>query len=169
MSRGGFRGGRGGGRGGFGRGQIDVELQGLEYSFHDVPLFPDMQFPAVFKELAPAERELLDTDKKWITAFKELPYHIEAPIVRDEIERYSDRFKSWLRPKNKSLTLIPTDLMFFPDELQQVKDPSKKPVSKTSKGGFDLEKRLRELEKEESSKKGKTVCDPSSRLPPVSD
>ncbi|TPX60347.1 hypothetical protein CcCBS67573_g09013 [Chytriomyces confervae] len=181
MSRGGFRGGRGGGRGGFGRGQFGLEVEGLDISFHDIPLFPEMRLPPVFKQLAENERELLDIDKAWMKEFKESPYHVEAPPVRDgsslycanlyryerfenlilklcpDIERYSDRFKSWSRPKTKSMTSVPTDLKYFPDELHQVKDPSKRPVTKTAKGGIDLEKRLKELENEEdSNKKAKT-------------
>ncbi|KAI8835272.1 DNA-directed RNA polymerase III, subunit Rpc31 [Chytriomyces cf. hyalinus JEL632] len=157
MSRGGFRGGRGGGRGGFGRGQFGLEVEGLDISFHDIPLFPEMRLPPVFKQLAENERELLDIDKVWMKEFKESPYHVEAPPVRDDIERYSDRFKSWSRPKTKSMTSVPTDLKYFPDELHQVKDPSKRPVTKTAKGGIDLEKRLKELENEEdSNKKAKT-------------
>ncbi|KAJ3066113.1 hypothetical protein HDU98_010556 [Podochytrium sp. JEL0797] len=141
MSRGGFRGGgRGGGRGGFGRGnQMTMDLDGLDVSFHDIPLFPvsldlEMKLPPVFKALLPEERELLDFDKKFLLAFKDSPYYLEDPPVRD-------------------------DLKYFPDELAQVKDPAKKITAKTAKGGLDLDKRLKELEKEESGQAKRVKTD----------
>ncbi|KAJ3295909.1 hypothetical protein BCR33DRAFT_717972 [Rhizoclosmatium globosum] len=110
-----------------------------------------MKFPPVFKKLQDSEHLLLDIDKKWAADFKDSPYYLELPPVRDDVERYSDRFKSWSRPKTKSMFSIPTDLKYFPEELHQVKDPSKKASVKMAKGGLDLDKRLKELEKEESS------------------
>ncbi|KAJ3022430.1 UNVERIFIED_CONTAM: hypothetical protein HDU68_009154 [Siphonaria sp. JEL0065] len=80
--RGGFRGGRGGGRGGFGRG-TGLEVDGLAISFHDVPLFPEMKLPPIFKKLIEDETDLLSLDKKWVADFKDSPFHIEAPPVRD--------------------------------------------------------------------------------------
>ncbi|KAJ3126511.1 hypothetical protein HK100_010214 [Physocladia obscura] len=159
MSRGGFRGGRGGrggGRGGFGRGgaQTGLDIEGLDLSFRDVPLFPDMALPPIFKKVTDDERHLLDIDKKWMSQFKDSPFHLEIPPVRDDIERYSDKFKSWARPKNKSLISVKTDLKYFPDELHQVKDPSKKPSTgsaKPAKGDVNLEKVLRDAEKDEQT------------------
>ncbi|KAJ3084027.1 hypothetical protein HDU99_004086 [Rhizoclosmatium hyalinum] len=85
-----------------------------------------MKFPPVFKKLQDSEHLLLDIDKKWAADFKDSPYYLELPPVRD-------------------------DLKYFPEELHQVKDPSKKASVKMAKGGLDLDKRLKELEKEESS------------------
>ncbi|KAI9352005.1 hypothetical protein BDR26DRAFT_319812 [Obelidium mucronatum] len=125
MSRG--RGGfRGGGRGGGFGNNNGMDVDGLDVSFHDIPLFPEMKLPPVFKKVLENESELLEIDKKWSADFKDSPFYLEPAPVRDDVERYSDRFKSWSRPKTKSLVTIPTDLKYFPDELHQVKDATKR-------------------------------------------
>ncbi|KAJ3393862.1 hypothetical protein HDU84_000825 [Entophlyctis sp. JEL0112] len=85
MSRGGFRGGRGGGRGGFGRGaqSSGLDIEGLDVSFHDIPLFPEMPLPAVFRRLTDSEKDALAFDKAWLADLKDSPYNLENPPVRD--------------------------------------------------------------------------------------
>ncbi|KAJ3416111.1 hypothetical protein HDV05_003080 [Chytridiales sp. JEL 0842] len=108
-----------------------------------------MELPT-FEKLTKEEEELLEIDRKLNEERKELPYYLELPPVRDTIERYSDKYKSWSKPKNKSLTKVDTDLDFFPEELHVVKDPTKKITTKMAKGRIDLEKRMKELEEEEA-------------------
>ncbi|KAI9355378.1 DNA-directed RNA polymerase III subunit Rpc31-domain-containing protein [Zopfochytrium polystomum] len=145
--------GRGRGRGGFG-------IEAIENIFYQgTPLFPDRSTPLpAFRPVSDEEKEMLDFNSQFLDSIKESPFYLEAPIVRDDVERYSDRYKSWLRPKTKSLHTVNVDLKYFPEELHQVHDPSRKPGNKSTKGAVDLEKRFKELEKEEQdeSKKKKT-------------
>ncbi|KAJ3349128.1 hypothetical protein HDU83_000749 [Entophlyctis luteolus] len=90
-----------------------------------------MPLPAVFRRLTDSEKDALAFDKAWLADLKDSPYNLENPPVRD-------------------------DLKYFPDELHQVKDPSKKPGGpRTVKGEISLD-RIKEIEKEEQNQGKRT-------------
>ncbi|KAJ3298414.1 hypothetical protein HK104_010744 [Borealophlyctis nickersoniae] len=118
--------------------------------FREQPLFPDYA-PEPFREVSGEEDEMVETHKRFVEKLKESPYYLELPPPKPDIERYSDKFKrSRARALQKSLTTIPTDLSFFPDELHSVKDTSKVKLGhKMFKKEVDL-KALDALAKEEA-------------------
>ncbi|KAJ3043144.1 hypothetical protein HDV00_005760 [Rhizophlyctis rosea] len=121
--------------------------------YREEPLFPEFT-PDPFRELSQYEEELFEIANDYKKKVKDLPYYLELPPPKPDIERYSDRFKNNReRSKLKSLVNVPANLAFFPQELHSVKDPSKRTMSKKVKGGLDL-KRLEALEREEADGKG---------------
>ncbi|KAJ3051372.1 hypothetical protein HK097_007649 [Rhizophlyctis rosea] len=147
------RGGRGGWRGGRGRGnQRGPELpDDVVIKFREEPLFPTYE-PEAYREPLPDEDELLKISKQYLDKVQSLPYYIELPEPKRDVERYSDRFKNKRaeRRKLKSLTKIPANLAFFPEELHSVKDPSKRVAAKKVKKDVDFN-RLAALEKAEAN------------------
>ncbi|KND03040.1 uncharacterized protein SPPG_02109 [Spizellomyces punctatus DAOM BR117] len=163
---GGWRGGRGGGSGGgFGRGRGPDLGEDVEVTYKETPLFPDYK-PHPFKQMTLPEQYMVDEWKVFLDSLRELPYYLDVPPPKPDIERYSDRFRKRTKEANKSLTGVPTDLAFFPEELHGVKDPSKSKTSaKLVKKDIDL-KALDALEKEEASAKGNAdVDDDDEALP----
>ncbi|KAJ3329451.1 hypothetical protein HDU76_007886 [Blyttiomyces sp. JEL0837] len=135
MSRGGWRGGRGRGRGGFGGFGPDANI---EANYQEIPLFPDVDLPH-FRELTEKEEQVLAIDKKFMEELKESPFHLDVVVQKDDIERYSDKYKTGSKPSKNLLMHVPI-------------------AAKTAKGSLDLEKRLKQLEDDEKktdqSKKG---------------
>ncbi|TPX61286.1 hypothetical protein PhCBS80983_g01226 [Powellomyces hirtus] len=151
---GGWRGGRGGGRGGgFGRGRGGPDMpDDVEVQYKETPLFPEYQ-PNPFTPLTEEEQRTVDDWKIFTESLRELPYYIDVPPPKPDIERYSDRFRKQIKNKGKSFTLVPTHLSFFPDELHGVKDLSKSKIgTKLARRDIDL-KALDALAKEESGAK----------------
>ncbi|KAI8821772.1 DNA-directed RNA polymerase III, subunit Rpc31 [Fimicolochytrium jonesii] len=149
---GGWRGGRGGGGGGgFGRGRSGLDMpDDLEVQYKETPLFPDYQ-PNPFTEMSKDEERLMEGWKLFMDTCKDLPYYIDVAPPKQDIERYSDRFKKPQKAGRKTFATVPTDLSFFPDELHSVKDASKAPrAAKLVKKDIDLSK-LDALEKEEGA------------------
>ncbi|KAJ3134082.1 hypothetical protein HDU90_005430 [Geranomyces variabilis] len=128
---GGWRGGRGGGGGGggFGARRNGPDLpDDLEITYKETPLFPEYQVNP-FTPLSPAEQQAVDDRNAFTESLKDLPYYIDIPPPKPDIERYSDRFRKRKPNKknnNNTFALVPTSLSFFPDELHSVKDASSK-------------------------------------------
>ncbi|KAJ1557830.1 hypothetical protein HK405_015074, partial [Cladochytrium tenue] len=150
------RGGRGRGRGG----RFVPPTEGLEkVTYQGNPLFPDWKLPE-FRPASERETWMLDFDRRMMSQMRDSAFYLQAAPVRDDVERYTDKFKSWQKPKTKSLTSVEVDLALFPDELHQVSDPSRRPgAAKASTGGVDFNKLLKTLEEQENdqSKKGKAT------------
>ncbi|KAI8853119.1 DNA-directed RNA polymerase III, subunit Rpc31 [Chytridium lagenaria] len=156
MSRGG-RGGGGGWRGGRGGGQRygpDIP-DGVQVSYHDSPIYPALELPPFLKCTA-EEKKMLDLDKDFVEKIKESPYHITIIAKKHDIERYADRYIKKPITSAQRATEIPCDnLKFFPEELHYIHDPSKKLGARTVRTEELINKRLKQLEKEEAEGGGK--------------
>ncbi|OAJ40264.1 hypothetical protein BDEG_24019 [Batrachochytrium dendrobatidis JEL423] len=121
---GGWRGGRGGGRGGGNMGMgLDIP-EGLVITYQEIPLYPAFDLPP-FKEPTELENQMFDIYSKFIETMKSSPFFLEKPVVKKDLERYSDKYTA-AKPISRMLHRTATDLTFFPEELHSVKDTTKK-------------------------------------------
>ncbi|KAI8814558.1 DNA-directed RNA polymerase III, subunit Rpc31 [Cladochytrium replicatum] len=143
--RGGGRGGRGGWGGGMGRGRGDGGPA------KERPLYPTFDVPH-FPKPSNAEEDVVHFFREFLKEQRDLPYYLDPPPPRKDIDRYSDQYKR--KMAHKSLTNCPADLEYFPSELHSVKDPSKRAVSKVTKRKMQMN--WDDLEKDEGKALQKT-------------
>ncbi|KAJ3219746.1 hypothetical protein HDU67_009558 [Dinochytrium kinnereticum] len=107
-----------------------------------------------FRPYTHHERQMLELDEDFIRDIKESPYYLSIPQKKYDIARYTDKYKTDPALSAKRIRDLPCDdLKFFPDELHYIHDPSKKQTTRLIKSDINLDKRLKELEKEEAEKK----------------
>ncbi|KAJ8324811.1 hypothetical protein O5D80_007037 [Batrachochytrium dendrobatidis] len=68
---------------------------------------------------------MFDIYSKFIETMKSSPFFLEKPVVKKDLERYSDKYTA-VKPISRMLHRTATDLTFFPEELHSVKDTTKK-------------------------------------------
>lgn len=127
--RGGFRGGRGGGRGGSRTGIRELSDTGI-VQYIGTPLFPEYTLPP-FEHLTGKEEVAFEAWETLTYGMTESPYYLQEPKKKSDIARFTDQYILNSDLDRKSLSTTPAiNLEFLPEELHQVKDGSKKKVSK---------------------------------------
>ncbi|KYN30955.1 DNA-directed RNA polymerase III subunit RPC7-like protein [Trachymyrmex septentrionalis] len=117
---------------------------------------PSSSYPPLERKPPPiqitSEMEYLVGLKRHFTEYmRESPYYVKAPVVNEDIERYSDAFKEDFTDNDESKYEKYHDWSLMPEELKAVR--KRKPRQHTGnrkKKDMDIMKKLSELEKKEN-------------------
>jgi len=162
---GGFRGGggfggRGGGggsfRGGGGFGSGGPARLDPNKGSEPPPLYPPLERPASPPPFTSNEEYLVRKWRIYRDRCMVSPYFIKKPVVRKEIERYSDIYISRIHQQQSLAAAIKPSLSFIPPELLSTKPPKPgKPPDAALPAGADVRKinidAFAALEKEEEA------------------
>ncbi|KAJ1834690.1 hypothetical protein LPJ63_001740 [Coemansia sp. RSA 2711] len=150
--------GRGRGRGGGQRREISglqSELTGVNLPDPPPELFPKFDVPAV-RSTTTEEKHINALMNKFRTDIKASVFYLQPPSPPREIERYSDRY--FTGAKEASLKDVKTDLLLFPEELQQVLSKRKikraKATAESSEDVLKMLDKVKDSEGKEGEKEG---------------